>query len=248
MLIAGMRASLESDLKKVVALSTLSQLGVIMISLGALQKSYCFFHMMSHACFKALIFICVGTYIHSIYGTQEYRRFNYIKYLPYISTFITVAILTLLGFSFTSGFYSKDLILERLYENAISVCAFLTGIGLTTCYSIKMLRRVLLMGSFSGSRNLRLGSVRWAIKLPIMILGIFRLINGSFASYFTRVMFVVLSVTDKTIPLILITLGAIVGYSTSRLTRPITRSILFITPITQSTGKAKMDIQSIDKG
>ena len=76
MLMAGTVACAERDLKKVVALSTLSQLGLIIVSLGAYEKSYCFFHMISHAFFKALLFICVGTCIHSVYGTQDFRSFN----------------------------------------------------------------------------------------------------------------------------------------------------------------------------
>ena len=151
-LIAGIRACAESDLKKVVALRTLSQLGVIMVSLGALEKSFCFFHLISHACFKALLFMCIGSFIHLIYGSQDYRRFNNLSSSLYLSIFSTVANLSLIGFLFTSGFFSKDMISELLYKTeseAVSLIIFLLGIGVTSCYSIKMLTSTMLVGSFN---------------------------------------------------------------------------------------------------
>ena len=119
MTIAGIGACAESDLKKVVALRTLSQLGVIIVSLGALEKSYCFFHLISHACFKALLFMCVGACIHSVYGTQDYRSFNKLRPTLYVSLFASVANISLIGFVFTSGFYRKDIILEVLLKGEV---------------------------------------------------------------------------------------------------------------------------------
>ena len=116
MVMAGLRACAERDLKKVVALSTLSQLGVMIISLGAHEKSYCFFHLMSHAYFKALLFICVGVCIHTVYGTQDFRNFNKLRSSLHIAVFAAVANLSLMGFTFTSGFYRKDRILEGLIK------------------------------------------------------------------------------------------------------------------------------------
>lgn len=113
MTMAGLRACAERDLKKVVALRTLSQLGVIMASLGVSAKSLCFFHLITHASFKALLFICVGVCIHSFYGTQDSRSFGGCSILLH-STFLIVSTLSLIGFAFTSGFYRKDAILEKL--------------------------------------------------------------------------------------------------------------------------------------
>ena len=115
-IIAGIRACAERDLKKVVALRTLSQLGVMMVSLGAHAKSYCFFHLLSHALFKALLFICIGSCIHIVYGTQDYRRFNKLRLSLNLSFLCSLANLSLMGFVFTSGFYRKDMILEVLYH------------------------------------------------------------------------------------------------------------------------------------
>merc|ERR1712135_249852 len=79
MLIAGVRACTELDIKKIVALSTLSQLGVIIVSLSLFQKNFCFFHLITHAIFKALLFMCVGVGIHTPYGSQDFRRFSGVR-------------------------------------------------------------------------------------------------------------------------------------------------------------------------
>jgi len=98
---AGLCACAERDVKKVVALRTLSQLGVMMISLGALEKTLCFFHLISHAFFKALLFMCVGVCIHSVYGTQDYRSF--MQPNLWIVVFVIVSVLSLIGFVFFDG-------------------------------------------------------------------------------------------------------------------------------------------------
>lgn len=149
MLLAGLRACVERDLKKVIALSTLSQLGVIMVALGAHEKSYCFFHLLSHACFKALLFMCVGACIHRRYGTQEYRRYHTISPKLLVGISMMVATISLIGFIFTTGFYRKDKIIEALLREKFSwfSTCFFFGVGLTCCYSIKILLSVLSMSS-----------------------------------------------------------------------------------------------------
>lgn len=74
-LIAGLCACAEIDIKKIVALSTLSQLGVMIVALATAQKDFCFFHLITHAMFKALLFMCVGVGIHTIFGSQDFRSF-----------------------------------------------------------------------------------------------------------------------------------------------------------------------------
>ena len=113
-LIAGLAACAEIDLKKVVALRTLSQLGIIVVALGYGSKSYCFFHLLSHACFKALLFICVGCAIHAVYGTQEFRSFNRLSTSFTLIMFSSLSIMSLIGFPYTSGFFRKDKILELM--------------------------------------------------------------------------------------------------------------------------------------
>lgn len=255
MIIAGIGACAERDLKKVVALRTLSQLGVIIISLGALEKSYCFFHLISHACFKALLFMCVGACIHSVYGTQDYRRFNKLSSTLYVSLFASVANISLIGFLFTSGFYSKDIILEVLLKGenySWSVVLFLLGIGLTSCYSVKMLVRTILINSFTGTSSRALGGFRWPVKIPLLLLGVLRLAFGSNVREYRRSLRLVLNPIDKLLPLMLILLGSLIGYSLSRLCHPFLSRIFTLVPFTQFKAIHSVDAgehqKTVDKG
>ena len=139
---AGARACVELDIKKIVALSTLSQLGVMIISLSLYQKNICFFHLVTHAIFKALLFICVGISIHTIYGSQDFRSFrNLSKGIIYPIRFLTISNIALLGFPFMAGFYRKDMIIERFYSSYSCYTRgvfFLMGVGMTTAYRIKI--------------------------------------------------------------------------------------------------------------
>ena len=142
-LIAGLCACAEMDLKKIVALRTLSQLGVMVVALGLRLKELCFFHLMTHALFKALLFLCVGVFIHNTYGGQDYRSFNGLaKAARGASTLAATANLSLLGFPFLAGFFRKDLILEGSYNRSVGILGllmFLLGVGLTTAYRVKII-------------------------------------------------------------------------------------------------------------
>ena len=120
MLIAGLCACAEIDLKKIVALRTLSQLGVMIVALGLSLKELCFFHLLTHALFKALLFLCVGVYIHNTFGGQDYRSFaSLFRAARGGSVLARVANLSLLGFPFLAGFFSKDLVLEGAYNRGV---------------------------------------------------------------------------------------------------------------------------------
>lgn len=111
--IAGLGANFEYDLKKIIALSTLSQLGVILRILSLGYRDLAFFHLLSHALFKALLFMCAGVVIHRVGGYQDIRFIgNLIKFMPLTISFMTISNLALCGFPFLAGFYSKDIILE----------------------------------------------------------------------------------------------------------------------------------------
>lgn len=148
MTLAGIVACVESDIKKVVALRTLSQLGVMMVSIGAQEKRYCFFHLLSHACFKALLFICIGTRIHSIFGNQDYRNIRGLRSNLMVALFTQIALISLIGFMFTSGYYRKDIILEAIIKRGLHssmVLLFLISIGLTSFYSFKIIYCTMFM-------------------------------------------------------------------------------------------------------
>jgi len=143
MFMAGAGANYETDLKKVIALSTLRQLGVIIItlSLGCVELS--FFHLLSHALFKSLLFLCAGVFIHVSGDLQD------IRYLggssigsPRSAFFFLACSLSLCGFPFLSGFYSKDMILESYFIiniNFFMLLFLVVGTLLTATYSIRVI-------------------------------------------------------------------------------------------------------------
>ena len=114
-IIAGISAIWENDFKKIIALSTLSQLGVIIITIGVSISNLAFFHLLSHAYFKAILFICAGHSIHLIKDYQDIRTMGRrITSMTFMVNIIIVANLSLCGLPFLRGFYSKDLILEMV--------------------------------------------------------------------------------------------------------------------------------------
>jgi len=141
-LMAGLAAALECDFKKIIALSTLSQLGLMVTSLGLGARSLCFAHLNTHAAFKALLFLAIGTYIHSIYGSQEARS---VVSMPCTSPFTLVVLVTacisICGLVFLSGWVTKEAILVasfNAFHSAISLLLIYLGIGLTLVYSLRL--------------------------------------------------------------------------------------------------------------
>jgi NADH-ubiquinone oxidoreductase chain 5 len=142
-LIAGIAAIVECDLKKIIALSTLSQLGVIVSTLAINLPALTFFHLITHALFKALLFICAGSLIYHFSHTQDLRQIAAAcPQSPTISSSILIANLALCGRPFLAGFYSKDLILEILLfnpANTLIILIFLAATILTAAYSTRLL-------------------------------------------------------------------------------------------------------------
>ena len=141
-LIAGLAAALECDTKKIIALSTLRQLGLIVTSLGLGARSLCFAHLNTHAAFKALLFLAIGSYIHSIYGSQEARSAVLLPSNSPITIVVLIsASLSMCGLVFLSGWVTKEAILESRFSNLVSLCSvlfFYLGIGLTLVYSLRL--------------------------------------------------------------------------------------------------------------
>nr|YP_009743677.1 NADH dehydrogenase subunit 5 [Cryptonatica janthostoma]QIE11994.1 NADH dehydrogenase subunit 5 [Cryptonatica janthostoma] len=142
LLMAGIGANYENDLKKIIALSTLSQLGVMMMSLGMGMPYLALFHLYTHALFKAMLFLCAGAIIHNSANTQDIRSMGMIySQAPLTITCMNVANLSLCGAPFLSGFYSKDLILEiSLFEptNFLMVFLIFLATGMTAAYSLRL--------------------------------------------------------------------------------------------------------------
>lgn len=136
-------ARTETDLKKIIALSTLSQLGLIVSTLAISLPNLAFFHLITHAFFKALLFIAAGTIIYNKSHTQDIRKLSSVYLsLPTTASCFTVATLALCGTPFLSGFYSKDTILEILFFNPTNFCSIfmcVTATFFTTFYSFRLM-------------------------------------------------------------------------------------------------------------
>nr|AXA45332.1 NADH dehydrogenase subunit 5 [Anguloclavus sp. 2 MNHN IM 2013-9661] len=142
LLMAGIGANFENDLKKTIALSTLSQLGVMMMSLGMAMPYLALFHLYTHALFKALLFLCAGMIIHNSSNTQDVRHMGTLfSQAPLTISCMNIANLSLCGAPFLSGFYSKDLILELSLSsptNLVMIMLIFLATGMTAAYSLRL--------------------------------------------------------------------------------------------------------------
>nr|YP_007627038.1 NADH dehydrogenase subunit 5 [Lithidiopsis carinatus]AGC22329.1 NADH dehydrogenase subunit 5 [Lithidiopsis carinatus] len=152
MFMAGLGANFEFDLKKIIALSTLSQLGLMMSVLSMGYSSLAFFHLLTHALFKALLFMCAGSMIHNLKDSQDIRFMgSIVGFMPLTSVCFNVSSLSLCGMPFLAGFYSKDLILELVclsWVNCLIFFLYFVSTGLTAAYSFR-----LFYYSMSGDNN-----------------------------------------------------------------------------------------------
>jgi NADH-quinone oxidoreductase subunit L len=143
-LFMGFLGIIQNDIKRVVAYSTLSQLGYMTVALGASAYSVAVFHLMTHAFFKALLFLAAGSVIMGLHHNQDIRYMGGVrKYMPI--TWITALLgsLALIGTPFFSGFYSKDSIIEAVHESHLAAAGFanfavLAGVFVTAFYSFRM--------------------------------------------------------------------------------------------------------------
>nr|YP_010582903.1 NADH dehydrogenase subunit 5 [Aguriahana juglandis]UGN61323.1 NADH dehydrogenase subunit 5 [Aguriahana juglandis] len=142
MLMSSFCANYEFDLKKIIALSTLSQLGLMMSSLFLGMVNLSFYHLLTHAVFKSLLFLCAGIMIYYMNNNQDIRFMGLMSnYIPYTVSCFNISSLALCGFPFLSGFYSKDLIVELMSMNFLNFFLFMIFyfcLGLTACYSIRL--------------------------------------------------------------------------------------------------------------
>lgn len=215
--IAGLGANYEFDLKKIIALSTLSQLGLIIsiLALGGFELA--FFHLLSHALFKALLFICAGIIIHNLGNCQDIRYIGgLINFMPVTCLFFNICNLSLCGIPFLSGFYSKDLIVEVISMSSLNIFTYIIfyiSVGLTACYRFR-LTYYSLVGEFNLVSLNSLNEERKIILKRIGGLIILVIIIGRVLVWvmFPTPYFICLSNFIKLLTLLIVISGMWLGY------------------------------------
>nr|QGZ10031.1 NADH dehydrogenase subunit 5 [Eisenia nordenskioldi pallida] len=215
-LMAGLSATTECDMKKIIALSTLSQLGMMMAAMGLNMVHLAFFHMVTHALFKALLFVCAGTFIHSHMHSQDLRWMgNLANQMPTTSSCMAVANLALCGFPFMSGFYSKDLIVEASMfysHNLLMVILIMLAVGLTSFYSIRFSLSV-IWGTNNCAPYTQLCESN-SLTNPMLILASMSVISGASILWLTPMKQEMMSIPlfQKLSPLVLVIVGALMAW------------------------------------
>ena len=175
----------QQDIKKVIAYSTMSQLGMMVIAVGLSSYNIALFHLINHAFYKGLLFLGAGAIIHAIADNQDFRKYGGLRsFLPLSYSVILIASLSLIAFPFMTGFYSKDFLLESAYGqytfNSIAVYTIaVIGAIFTTLYSVKVLYLTFLStpnGSITYYKHAHENDI--FISLPLVILAIFSIIFG----------------------------------------------------------------------
>nr|YP_010271035.1 NADH dehydrogenase subunit 5 [Scarites subterraneus]UJY97980.1 NADH dehydrogenase subunit 5 [Scarites subterraneus] len=221
MFMAGLGANFEFDLKKIIALSTLSQLGLMMSILSMGNYKLAFFHLLTHALFKALLFMCAGAIIHNMKDTQDIRYMgNLMVHMPLTCICMNISNLALCGMPFLAGFYSKDLILEIISMDFVNILIFLLffiSTGLTVCYSFRLCYYS-ITGDFNFYSLHSLNDEGWIMlkgMLPMLMLVIFM---GSMLSWilFPIPLMICLPLEMKMLALFVSVIGAWIGYELSK--------------------------------
>nr|YP_009104432.1 NADH dehydrogenase subunit 5 [Callitettix biformis]AFV32134.1 NADH dehydrogenase subunit 5 [Callitettix biformis] len=220
MLMASICANFEFDLSKIIALSTLSQLGFMMSVLMLGFSTMAFFHLLIHALFSALLFLCSGVVIHCMWGNQDIRFMgNLIIQMPIISSCMNISNLALCGFPFLSGFYSKDLIIDMINMSMLNFFFFfflMISIGLTVMYSFRLsyysmscdMNSFCYLSVFDDSKNM---------KVSILFMVFFSVFGGSFMSWliFKTPMLVCLPLNLSMSTIFFVLFGGWLGYELS---------------------------------
>jgi NADH-quinone oxidoreductase subunit L len=184
-LFMGLLGLIQNDIKRVVAYSTLSQLGYMTVALGASAYAAGLFHLMTHAFFKALLFLAAGSVIIAMHHDQDIRNMGGLrKYMPITYWTSLIGSLALIGFPGFSGFFSKDAIIEAVHHSTVAGADFayvavLVGVFITALYSFRMFFIV-----FHGQERMddhtrhHLHETPWVVTLPLVLLAIPSVVIG----------------------------------------------------------------------
>nr|URX53636.1 NADH dehydrogenase subunit 5 [Bifiditermes sp. 2 AB-2022a] len=221
MFMAGLGANFEYDLSSVIALSTLSQLGLMIGAVSIGLVSFAFFHLLTHALFKALLFMCAGVIIHTMSDSQDIRFMGNLSFqMPFTSVCLGVSSFALCGMPFLAGFYSSDLILEAAAFSNINVIGFLLffiSTGLTVCYSFRLFYYV-FCGEFNLSAHYYISDDNFNMVCGMIGLMLVAVFGGSMLSWsvFCTPVMVCLPLYLKFLVIFVSLLGGWVGYGLSK--------------------------------
>nr|YP_009051404.1 NADH dehydrogenase subunit 5 [Tetrastemma olgarum]AIH00392.1 NADH dehydrogenase subunit 5 [Tetrastemma olgarum] len=218
MVLSGFSALYETDLKKIIALSTLSQLSVMLFAVSFGFSFLGLFHLYTHALFKALLFLCAGCLIHSFSHVQDLRHLGSCWSLaPCVMVFLNLANLALCGFPFFGGFYSKDMILEMfLWENFNFFFFFV--LFLATSFTVGYSVRLSLFSVFGFVKHFSLfvkGEEEVNFLFPLGVLGLGALFGGFFfysSMFEPKCSFFFTSISDKNFVFFILLLGGFLGF------------------------------------
>nr|YP_010598428.1 NADH dehydrogenase subunit 5 [Pachymantis bicingulata]UIX55385.1 NADH dehydrogenase subunit 5 [Pachymantis bicingulata] len=216
MFMSGLGANFEYDLKKIIALSTLSQLGLMMSILSLGYVDLAFFHLLTHALFKALLFMCAGMVIHNMKNFQDIRFMgNLSMFMPLTSTCFMISNFTLCGMPFLAGFYSKDMILEVVSLSNLNMFMYFLyffSTGLTVCYTFRLFYYV-LWSDFNMISMFKFSEKNWMMLNGMLGLMLFAIIGGSMLNWmiFITPYFICLSLMMKIMPILVSLFGLWLG-------------------------------------
>ena len=170
-LFASSVALAQTDIKKIIAYSTCSQLGYMFFAAGVGAYNVAMFHLFTHAFFKALLFLGSGSVIHSFKDEQDIEKMGGVyKKLPYTYVLMIIGTLALTGFPFLSGFYSKDAIIEFSYLKGDALGYFAAGIGVFTALLTSIYSWRLIFKTFHGPYNNKENSLESMHESPLVML------------------------------------------------------------------------------